>query len=94
MGAVVNVAARLAAMSDDFLEYVAELCVGANLFESAHGNPFNDGVRFTGKWIFDGIVLNDEIPDNLKESFMRKCMEKYVKEKKDANADVSNGVSE
>lgn len=86
-----NVAARLST-SDDFLEYVAELCVGANLFESAHGNPFNDGIRFAAKWIFDGIMLNDEISDNLKEAFVRKCATKYVKGKQNANANASNGL--
>lgn len=88
---MVNTAARLAGC-DDFLRYVAEVCVGACLFESAHGNPFNDGVRFTAKWVFDGIMLNDEIPENLKEAFAQKCAELYVKGKRDGDADRVVGL--
>lgn len=80
------------ANNERFLDYVAELCVGSCLFESAHGNPFNDGIRFASKWIFDGIMLNGEIPDNVKERFAQKCAMLYVKEKSNASNDGPSGL--
>lgn len=64
-----------------FREVMAEMVVGLNLFDSAYGNEFNDGIRFAAKWIFDNITLNEDVPEELRETFVLECGRKYVRDK-------------
>lgn len=73
--------------SPAFRGVMAELLVGLNLFDSAHGNAFNDGIRFAAKWIFDGIMLNGQVEKERKELFMKELGRLYVKEKTEEHGD-------
>ena len=64
-----------------FRKVVAGALVGLNLLESAHGNAFNDGIRFAAKWIFDNIMLNADVEAAQKAAFMEELGEIYVKDK-------------
>lgn len=64
-----------------FREVMAEMVVGLNLFDSAYGNEFNDGIRFAAKWIFDNIALNEDVPEEQREQFVLECGRKYVRDK-------------
>lgn len=64
-----------------FREVMAEMVVGLNLFDSAYGNEFNDGIRFAAKWIFDNITLNEDVSEELREQFVLECGRKYVRDK-------------
>lgn len=67
--------------SAEFREVMAELIVGLNLFDSAYGNEFNDGIRFAAKWIFDNIALNEDVPEEQREHFVLECGRKYMRGK-------------
>lgn len=71
----------IAVMMDSpvFREVMAEMVVGLNLFDSAYGNAFNDGIRFAAKWIFDNIALNEDVPEEQREQFVLECGRKYVR---------------
>lgn len=64
--------------SEEFRQYIQQVLVGLNLFESSHGNAFNDGIRFAAKWIFDGIVLNPEVNEGERRVFAKELVDEYV----------------
>ena len=82
--------AAILAQDDTFIDYMAELCVGSNMFDNSFGNPFAEGTRFAGKWIFDCIMLNKEIPENRKSRCLQKCATLYVKRKEEEKNNASN----
>lgn len=69
-----------------FRKYVAEMVVALNFFENGYGNAYNDGVRFGGKFLYDSIMLNEEIGEGEKLLFARDCAEQYMKEKQNEHA--------